>query len=324
MDFFDTTTGTDLGTVPLSGGSASLTTAKLAAGVNAITAIYSGDSTFLASSNAVPLLQQASAGIILLDATGQGALTDTGNGNVDVKGGSIVVNSSSSAAVVVSGNGNITAPLLDVNGGISSTGSGKVVGQVQNGSAADPLASLAAPDPSSLTVQSTSRLSISGNQTVTLNPGVYVGGIQISDNAQVTLKPGIYYLQGGGFSVSGSGSVTDLGKGVLLYNAPTSSADTISLTGNGKVTLSPMASGPYQGITLFQDRSSTAPITITGNGNLDITGAIYAAHALLNVTANANVDAQGNPLDSVGLALIVYDLKISGNGDFSVTVPSGS
>ncbi len=319
MDFFDATTGTDLGSVNLSSGSATLTTAKLAAGVNAITAIYSGDSTFLASSNAVPLLQQASAGIILLDPTGQGALTDTGNGNVDVTGGSIVVNSSSSAAVVVSGNGNVTAPLFDSNGGISSTGNGKVVGQVQSGSAADPLAGLAAPDPSTLTVQSTSTLHVSGNQMVTLNPGVYVGGIQISDNAHVTLNPGIYYLQGGGFSVSGNGSVT--GEGVLLYNAPSSTADTISLTGNGKVNLSPMASGPYQGITLFQDRTSTAAITITGNGNLDITGAIYAAHALLNITGNADVDAQGNPLDTIGLALIVYDLKISGNGSFATTVP---
>ncbi len=311
VDFFDATTGTDLGTVCLSGGSVCLTTAKLAAGLNAITATYSGNSTFLASSNAVPLLQQASAGIILLDPTGQGALTDTGNGNVDVNGGSIVVNSSSSAAVVVSG-----------NGGISTTSNGKVVGQVQNGSAADPLAALAAPDPNTLTVQSTSTLHVSGTQTVTLNPGVYVGGIQISDQAHVTLNPGIYYMEGGGFSVSGSGSVT--GQGVLIYNAPNSTSDTISLTGNGKVSLSPMASGPYQGITLFQDRNSTAPITITGNGNLDITGAIYAAHVLLNVTANADVDAQGNPLDSVGLAIIVYDLKISGNGDFSVTVLSGS
>jgi hypothetical protein len=317
--FFDTTTGTNLGTVTLSGGQASLSTAKLAAGVNAIVATYFGDSTFLASSNAVPLLQQASAGIILLDPTGQGALTDSGNGNVHVTGGSIVVNSSSSAAVVVSGNGNVTAPLFDVNGGISTTGGGHVVGPVQSGSAADPLASLGAPDPSTLTVQSTSTLHVSGTQSVTLNPGVYVGGIQISDQAHVTLNPGIYYLQGGGFSVSGSGSVT--GQAVLLYNAPRSISDTISLTGNGKVILSAMTSGLYQGITLFQDRSSTAAITITGNGNLNIAGAIYAAHATLDITGNGGLDDQGNPLDSVGLALIVYDLKISGNGSFATTVP---
>jgi len=321
VDFFDTTTNTDLGTVSLSGGSARLTTAALGAGENDITATYKGAGNFLGSSTTAPLVQQASAGILLLDATGQGALTDTGNGSIIVKGGSIVVDSSNAAAVVVSGNGDLSAPLLDVTGGTSTTGNGKIVGQVLKGpAAADPLAALAGPNPNSLTVQSTSTLYLSGNQKVTLNPGVYVGGIQVSVNAQVTLNPGIYYMKGGGFSVSGNGSVTDLGKGVLIYNAPSSAGDTISLTGTGSVKLSALTSGPYLGLTFFQDRASTAPINITGNGNLNITGAIYAAHATLNITGNGGVNDQGNPLDTIGLALIVYDLKVSGNGSFSTTV----
>jgi parallel beta-helix repeat protein len=47
VDFFDTTTSTDLGVVPLSGGSASLTTTALAVGGHVIRANYRGDSTFL-------------------------------------------------------------------------------------------------------------------------------------------------------------------------------------------------------------------------------------------------------------------------------------
>jgi hypothetical protein len=43
------------------------------------------------------------------------------------------------------------------------------------------------------------------------------------------LNLGIYYMQGGGFSVSGQGSVT--GIGVLIVNAPAASTDTISFTG---------------------------------------------------------------------------------------------
>jgi len=49
VDFFDTTTSTDLGSVALSGGSASLTTSALAAGNHVIRATYSGDTTFLPS-----------------------------------------------------------------------------------------------------------------------------------------------------------------------------------------------------------------------------------------------------------------------------------
>jgi hypothetical protein len=49
VDFFDTTTNTDLGSMPLSGGSASLTTSNLPGGNHVILASYSGDSTFLPS-----------------------------------------------------------------------------------------------------------------------------------------------------------------------------------------------------------------------------------------------------------------------------------
>jgi hypothetical protein len=48
VDFFDTTTNTDLGTVTLSGGVATVTTSSLAVGNHVIQASYSGDTMFLA------------------------------------------------------------------------------------------------------------------------------------------------------------------------------------------------------------------------------------------------------------------------------------
>jgi hypothetical protein len=326
VDFIDSTTNTDLGTVTLQVvngvDQASLTTAHLGVGPNAITATYLGDGNFLSSSPSSHLVEQAKVGILLLNSTTAGALTLTGNAQVVVNGGSVVVDSSNPAAVSVSGKGQIAAPLFDLSAtsGISTTGNGKVVGPVQSGQAptADPLSSLAPPDPNSLPVQSTSTLHIAGQQVITLNPGVYIGGIQISGQASVILNPGIYYMQGGGFSVSGQASVTDLGKGVMIYNAPGSAADVISISGNGSVSLSAPTSGPYQGITLFQDRTSTAPLRITGNGKLDITGIIYAAHAQLNITGNGGVDASGNPLDTIGSLLIADSLNISGNGTFKI------
>jgi hypothetical protein len=153
---------------------------------------------------------------------------------------------------------------------------------------------------------------------VTLNPGVYTGSIRIRGNAKVTLNPGIYYLKGGGFSVSGNASVTDLGKGVLLDNAPVGAGDTISMTGNGSGSLSPLTSGPYPGIPIFQDRVSTAPLRITGNRKTSIAGALYAARATLNITGNGGVDGHGNPLDLIGALLLVADLNVTGNGSFRV------
>src|SRR5205823_8798448 len=104
---------------------------------------------------------------------------------------------------------------------------------------------------------------IGGGTSMILSPGLYIGGITISGQAHVTLLPGLYYIKGGGFTVSGQATLTDLGKGVLIYNDAASAADAISFTGGGRVQLSPITGGIYQGITLFQSRSATAAIKVT-------------------------------------------------------------
>jgi hypothetical protein len=53
VNFFDVSTNTDLGSAPLSGGSASLTTAALGAGSHLIRASYSGDDQFTVSLDAL-------------------------------------------------------------------------------------------------------------------------------------------------------------------------------------------------------------------------------------------------------------------------------
>src|SRR6185437_6767006 len=128
--------------------------------------------------------------------------------------------------------------------GVSSHGHGAVEGTLNNGAAvmSDPLASLPAPDLSSLTVQQTSGLFLSGQTHVTLEPGVYQGGIHVTGQASVTLLPGIYYLQGGGLSVSGGGSI--VGHGVMVYNAPLTANDGISVTGHGSINLTAPAGPP--------------------------------------------------------------------------------
>jgi hypothetical protein len=256
-------------------------------------------------------------GILLLDPTGKGALTVSGNAKLTVEGEEeIVVDSSNAQAVVLSGNASVTAEEIDVTGnGFRTSGNAALHGVLDTNAAAvsDPLAALPTPSAPSATY---SAVRASDNTSVTLQPGVYVGGISVSGNASVTLLPGLYYLQGGGLSVSGNGRLT--GSGVLIYNAPAGSADGITLSGNGAVVLSPGTSGAHAGITLFQDRASSAPVSITGNGNLAITGTIYAAGAVINVTGNGGVNAQGYPIDSLATEVIAYDMRLSGNGLIAV------
>ena len=98
VDFFDTTTGDDLGSVALSGGKASLSTASLPVGANTIKVTYSGDGNFLASSASTGTIT-INQSIIVLDPTAGGALTLSGNASIKLTGGVFVDSSSSTRPV---------------------------------------------------------------------------------------------------------------------------------------------------------------------------------------------------------------------------------
>jgi hypothetical protein len=320
--------GVVVATSTLSGGKATFTTTALQLGQNSITVKYLGDNNFLGGVSATPLMQFSSAGILLLDPTGSNALSVSGNGKVVVNNASIVVDSSSATAISDSGNGSITATLIDDHGGITESGNAQVSGTVltKQPTVLDPLASLIAPVSSNLIVRSTSTYMITGSQSVVLNPGVYIGGIQISGQAIVTLNPGIYYMQGGGFTVSGNASVTDLGRGVMIYNGAAINSNgtagavgQISFSGNCNVLLSAMASGTYQGLSIFQDRTSNSTMSFSGNGSITITGTIYAVKATLTLSGNDILHLGGSSLDLIGVELITADLNVSGNASLIVT-----
>jgi hypothetical protein len=264
-------------------------------------------------------------GIILLDPTGSGALTAGGNATMTVTNGPVIVDSSSATGGVTSGNhATVTASQGFYFAGNPGTNSPNFKGPISSGQTptSDPLSYLTPPNPNSLTLQSNSALSVTS--TSTLNPGVYKGGISISGNSSVTvtMNPGIYYMQGGGFSVTGQASVTDNGKGVMIFN--NNGGGTIQIIGQGAVTLSPVTIAPYQGITIFQDPSSNAPITIAGNGRMNITGTFYAP-ATKNPPAPGTwiLNVSGNG-DNLGSQYITWDLNVAGNGAVNLNYNANS
>jgi phosphodiesterase/alkaline phosphatase D-like protein len=269
-------------------------------------------------------------GILLLDQSGKGALNVGGKGNVAVTGGgALVVNSSNSQAAVASGNATVSAGEFDATG-TAASGHGSFVGPIDNSEAptADPLAQLSAP-PVPAIIRSTSTLTV--NSSVTLQPGLYIGGIKIGGNAHVVLAPGIYYLQGGGFTVSGQATVTDNGQGVLIYNAPARRDDGINLSGQAAVSLTGLSAaqlaglgltGPqyagYQGLAIFQDRSSGAAWNLGGQSSLSVTGTVYAAGATVQISGGGSLSLVGNAAKKFGAHLLIADLTVSGNGSVSV------
>jgi hypothetical protein len=163
-----------------------------------------------------------------------------------------------------------------------------------------------------MVTRSTKKLSHSSASQITLNPGLYVGGITSSGKGNIFLNPGIYYMKGG-FSFSGQGGL--IGYNVMIFNDPQSNSETISLGGQGAITLTPPDSGPYAGVTLFQSRTSTYQpgISVTGSGvaPLLMTGTFYAPKAELKVTGNGVED-------TIGSQYISNTLILGGNGTFKV------
>ncbi len=149
-----------------------------------------------------------------------------------------------------------------------------------------------------------------------------MGGIKIAGSGAVTLLPGVYYMEGGGFSITGSAMVT--GAGILLINAPNKSTDTISLTGSGGLCLTPSdnlsgAYASYDGITILQNPASTNPINVTGSGVLNITGVLYAPKASVNIAGSGGLLV--NPDATYGRAeVVVSDLNDAGSGFVTINV----
>jgi Flp pilus assembly protein TadG len=202
------------------------------------------------------------------------ALNPTQSGSAHVDGGNrldstcgVVVDSSSSSAVTVSGA--LQAPVVNIVGGYT----GPITGTVKTGIIAvnDPLAYVQPP-----AVGACDRVNYSiSSGAVTLNPGVYCGGITISNNAQVTVNPGTYILAGGGLSVTGTGALK--GTGVTFYNTtkPGYAYKPVYTQDQANLMLSAPTSGPLAGMLFFQDRTikSTALNVIGGGGGLE--GALY-------------------------------------------------
>jgi hypothetical protein len=250
-------------------------------------------------------------GIIVLDPTSSGSLTSNGGSSVTTNA-KIIVDSSSSSATVVTGGGALTAPEFDITGvpGTSTSGGGTITGTILDGQVPtpDPLAYLPEPSESTMTVQSNKTVKLQNQGSLSLQPGVYKGGIQVT-GGNLTLAPGIYYMEGGGFSFSGTGSLT--APGVMIVNAPQSNSDVISITGTGAINLSPMTTGIYQGISLWQTRASLNTITVSGGGSGSVTGTFYAQHGTLKVSGSGG--------SSVGSQYISWNVVLSGNGNFSIT-----
>jgi hypothetical protein len=115
--------------------------------------------------------------------------------------------------------------------------------------------------------------------TFALDPGVHQRGISASSSDSINLNP-----------------------------APTSgNSGGINISANGRVNLTAMISGIYQGLLFFQARTANDAANVSGGSNMTLSGTFYFPNALLSVTGSAG-------FDNVGSQYISKDLNVQGTG----------
>ncbi|MFL6352682.1 MAG: pilus assembly protein TadG-related protein [Bryobacteraceae bacterium] len=239
--------------------------------------------------------------VIALDPSAGGAVTVQGGADVNVNCG-VASNSSASNALAVNGHVSVlNANSIQVVGDYTSSGTVSPTPMTGGAAATNPYANLPKPTPSTPCIADPG---ITGG-TVSLNPGTYCG-ITISGNASVTFNPGTFSLLGGGFHATSS-NTTLTGTGVTFYNTCSPSPCNGGSSGYQSIdmeavsaTLSAPTSGSYQGILFYQDPTvqTNSADQITGNTTLQLTGALYFPKSQLKFAGGTS---------SAGSTMIVAD-----------------
>lgn len=241
--------------------------------------------------------------LVALDKSAIGAISASGGASLNLAGcdlydDSAATGTNTRAALVLTGGAGITATAGYIVGTADATGL-DFHGALYTGAQAlaDPFANLSAPSPSGC--GGGTRLSFSGGNTNTLNPGTYCDGISISGGAEIDLNPGIYVLDQGTLSMSGGSSLwcppkadwtsttpptapaADGGCTIVLTSSTLGSNDAscagLSISGGSVINLNAPSSGPTRGFAFMSAQGCVVgkTATLTGGSTQNITGTIY-------------------------------------------------
>ena len=109
---------------------------------------------------------------------------------------------------------------------------------------------------------------------------------------------------------------------MVIINVPSHSGDSISVSGQGVLSLTAPTTGPFQGVAVFQAPSSSVALSFSGQANVTIAGVVYAPKAPVSISGNAvvtiNRGAGTATLPPIFAAMIAYDAQVTGNGVLTI------
>lgn len=290
------------------------------------------------------------AGVIALDPDARPGLSVSGGGTLTVNGGVIVNsegggvdelgqpinNGNTGYAASSSNNGQLLASDFQIVGGVNTPANFKNIDPYNSTSPlhtgalvhSDPLRYLPPPTiANGANPTEYPAVSVSGNQTVTLSPGIYPS-IRISAGKAI-FQPGIYIIRGGDLTITDQ-DVTAFGVMFYItgsdYNVSTGWPDAgdmenrppaTSTTTFGSVTINAglnfsgydQVGSPFDGMLFYQRRWNTRTFDIQGNsyaGNL--AGTIYSKWAGVKVAGQGTYGSQ----------FVVKSLDVAGTGNVTI------
>ncbi|WFP74938.1 TadE/TadG family type IV pilus assembly protein [Mesorhizobium sp. WSM4906] len=254
-------------------------------------AFVSGTPAWQATRSAsVKIKPGAQACVLALDPHVSSAVSLQGSTNVAMKGCVIAANSDAADAVSRGGSAIVSAGCVSTVGatsGLTPPNATLSCGTPQESQYAsfDPLANVTPPAYGLCQP-------MPNGKTVTLSQGTYCDKTW---SGKITLNPGIYVLRNVTIKPGGNGSLTGLGVTIFLMEN-----SQLYINANETVNLSPTTSGPYAGITIFQDHGNTQALTLNGGSGSVVSGFIYAPDAAITYAGNSDMSSQGSCLRLVG------------------------
>ncbi len=233
------------------------------------------------------------ASVLVLDPKSKNSLKLKGKSSSLEVGGDVIVNSKHKKAVDINKKAQVKAEHVLVTGGLGKNSKRNIDGEVSTGVAPtpDPFASLPVP-PKGTTLKADDFKTVVGkSKTYNLVPGTYKE-LKFDKDDTVSMAPGIYYVDGGGFEFKGDSTLN--ASGVTIYNTGKRG---FKVSTKGNVSISPPTSGPYQGISLFQDSSKKTKVEFRKQFHLDISGIIYAPNSEVKFK-NSTIDIDSGDEDA--------------------------
>jgi len=238
--------------------------------------------------------------VLALDPNAAAAIKLQGSTNVKLAGCVIAANSNSSSAVSRGGSAQLAAECVHTVGatsGINGTSNVKLECQAvleNQYPSYDPLYGIKPPS------YTACKQLPSGNNAKTLSGGTYCNATFSGD---ITLLPGEYVLKGGQIKLGGNGKL--VGSGVTIFLMENAE---LSIGANQLIQLSPPTTGPYAGITIYQERSNNKPLTINGTSGSEVSGFIYAPGAHVFYAGNSSTSGTGSCL-----RVVANTIELTGN-----------